>query len=86
LEDGTLVIEIDGVEGPHRLRGVDVPQPPSAEYVRFFAERLPRVRRLRCDATDQGVRIEYLAWQDKSGDVWEDVADVLFKEGLVRRA
>jgi hypothetical protein len=84
LGDGTPVMERAGRRTPQPLAGIEVPQPPSEEYVRFFRERLPRARELRCDETPHGLRVEYLAWIDKSGPVWRDIALALLREGLVR--
>jgi hypothetical protein len=73
-----------------RLRGVVVPA-EAASGVNTLIERLDRPPTgVRCTvaAADAGAAppatIEYLAWHDKSGDVWKDLAATLLEQGLAR--
>jgi hypothetical protein len=86
--DGRLVVRQGDLEHVVRLYGVEIPQPLDPRYFEVLTHWLPRARRpLRCVATGPGqVRLRYFAWQDKSGDVWRDVATLLLAEGLVRVA
>jgi hypothetical protein len=86
LEDGTPVLFFDGEEHEVAIDGVRVTDPRSAEYVALL-ERL-RGRPLLCQPhgrTATGrllIRVRYFAWQDKSGDVWLDLAETLVREGI----
>ena len=91
LPDGSPVVRFDGEEMVVELAGLEIPQPPSASYREIFEERLARLPDpLRCEiesATPPGRirgRLFYLAWRDKSGDVWKDVAQLLLEQGLAK--
>ena len=91
LPDGTPVLRIGGVEREARVEGVELVQPPPPLYFEMLEKRLPRIGRpLRCvvrGETTGGrvlVRLFYFGWQDKSGDVWVDLAQTLIDEGLAR--
>jgi len=82
---GVLVMEIDGGRVRATLQGVRIPasRAPAAEA--FLTDRAPRVD-LRCTVCDTGspaeIRVELLAWRDKSGDVWQNLGAALVKQGL----
>jgi hypothetical protein len=84
LVDGTPVLFFDGEEHEVAIDGVRVTDPRRVEYVALL-ERLRR-RPLLCELqgrTGEGrpvVRVRYFAWQDKSGDVWLDLAETLVRE------
>jgi len=91
LDDGTPVVELGDASRALSLHGVVVPVPPPEGYVRIMTDRLGAPgRRLRCEpaavASPGSAQFFYLAWQDKSGDVWLDLAQTLLEEGLVRVA
>ena len=84
LPDGTPVMLIDGVEREVEIWGVEIPQPPPQSYVELFNERLLRSNRpLRCIVRAElpggrvRVTVLYFGWQDKSGDVWVDLAETI---------
>ena len=88
--DGALVVIIDGANHALEPAGIELPQPPSAAYVEFVG-RLAGLRKpLRCRIVDrtqsdrERAEIHYFAWQDKSGDVWRDLAETLIEQGLAR--
>jgi len=90
LDDGTPVVQFDDTSLALPIDGVEVPVPLPAGYVQIMIDRLGRPgQRLRCEPDPAGTgtaRFSYLAWQDKSGDVWADLAQTLLEEGLVRVA
>ena len=89
--DGAIVLDLAGTPTRVLPFGVDVPSPVPADYT-ILVGRLPETREpLRCtvrDAAANPVRaqIHYYGWQDKSGDVWEDLAITLLDRGVVRVA
>jgi hypothetical protein len=92
LDDGTPVVRI-GDEEPRPLpvHGILVPQPPPDLYVEILTRRLGGdPTRLRCELpADPGratARYAYLAWQDKTGDVWRDLGQLLLTQGAARPA
>jgi hypothetical protein len=89
--DGSLVVEMNGTQRSLQIFGVVVPQPPPPLYMDIVGRRIhARHRPLRCEvravASDgrARARIDYFAWQDKSGQVWEDLALTLLDQGVVR--
>src|SRR5437667_2808807 len=89
LVDGTLVLLLGGEEREAELFGGVLPQPPPAGYFELLQERLPRLRQpLRClrRATSKRGRLQVSlwcrGWQDKSGDVWIELAPFLADLGL----
>ena len=93
LDDGTLVISAAGEELRSMIHGVSVPVPVPAGYVEVITRRVPRTGRpLRIRLVpapppeSPRVQLYYLAWHDKSGPVWRDLAPVLLSEGVVRVA
>lgn len=95
LPDGTIILEIGGQVTEAVLRGVQPPQPLPQAWQEWVERRLPRTQRpLRCqihpEATAPGgrpsVTVQYFAWADKSGDVWDDLGGRLVEEGLARVA
>jgi hypothetical protein len=88
-ESGALVVRLNGVEQRMAIFGLTVAQPPPALYVEIIVERQPRASRtLRCTVHAPGppprARFHYLAWHDKSGDVWQDLALPLLDQGAAR--
>jgi hypothetical protein len=88
--DGALVVRIAGMERRAEVFGVVVQNPPPALYVDIVGQRIhSRKMPLRCvvrSTRDGQLRAQFLyfAWQDKSGDVWEDLAITLLDQGVVR--
>ena len=88
LPDGAVVARAEGEEWSIQIYGITVPRPLPAEYVRIF-DRIARLGRpLRCTTVKElegGRRLAKLSaygWQDKAGDVWLDLAEVLVGEGV----
>src|SRR5215472_15563379 len=84
LADGTLVLLLGGEEREAELFAGVLPQPPPSGYFEVLEERLPRLRQpLRClrRATSKRGRLQVSlwcrGWQDKSGDVWIELASFL---------
>ncbi len=93
LPDGSPVVRLRGREMIVELQGIEIIQPPPDLYREIFEERLPQTRRpLRCRIHSMlstgriRAQLFCFGWQDKSGDVWLDVANVLLKERLARVA
>jgi hypothetical protein len=93
LEDGRLVIAVGGEEMRSQLYGLEVPVPVPRGYVEVLTERVPRSHRpLRVRLVPippqlpPRAQVHYLAWQDRSGPVWRDLALVLLSEGAARVA
>ena len=93
LPDGTAVVRLGDAEHEIEMEGIRVPQPPSPIYVEIFTERIPLlVKPLRClvntELPNGRIRGKLMcfAWNDKSGDVWLDLATVLLDEGVVHVA
>ena len=93
LDDGTLVLSVPGRELRQMIHGLDVPLPVPAEYVEVITQRVPRTgqalrMRLIPAPPPQPPRaqLHYLAWRDKSGPVWRDLALVLLAEGAAHVA
>ena len=92
LPDGTLIMWLQGVEREVEIDGLEIPQPLPDMYIEIF-QRVSRLRKpVRCSVrsvtpTDRvRARLSCYGWQDKSGDVWVDLALVLLEEGVVRVA
>lgn len=92
LPDGTPIMRLQGVEREVEIDGLEIPQPLPNLYVEIF-QRVSRLRKpVRCSIRSVSptgrVRARMLCygWQDKSGDVWVDLALVLLDEGLARVA
>jgi endonuclease YncB( thermonuclease family) len=88
LDDGTLVVSADDGERAVRIHGVDVPSPPPEGYGQILERLSASARALRCTPptaqSGDTAKLYYFGWQDKSGDVWLDLAATLLEEGLVR--
>jgi hypothetical protein len=92
LDDGRVVVRIAGEDRTTTLNGVVVPSEVRQAVIDML-QRLDAAMRppLRCvvdppadESSLPRVRISYLAWRDKSGDVWEDLATSLLDRGLAR--
>ena len=79
--DGSLVLELPGAELHAVIEGLPAIDEVAAEHFdalsRLAGRPLKVVETGRTRAGCARVRLRYLAWQDKSGEVWRDVADVL---------
>jgi endonuclease YncB( thermonuclease family) len=91
LPDGTPVVRMGGEEVVVELRGLEILQPQGSQYREIFEKRLPSTKRpLRCEIASMPQkgricgRLFYFGWQDKSGDVWKDVAQILLEQGLAK--
>jgi hypothetical protein len=87
MPDGSLMLEQRGGHHHARIHGIDVPQPPPSLYTEIVGERVGGAPSpLRCELVHGGspasVRLRYLAWHDKSGEVWRDLAITLLGHGL----
>jgi hypothetical protein len=93
MPDGALVVRVGGVERSVEIEGIEVPQPPPPIYFDILRTRLRKLQKpLRCAFHSTAVegrvraRIEYLAWHDKSGEVWKDLGELLVEQGAARAA
>ena len=93
LADGSPVVRFGGQDIVVELIGLEILQPPGELYREIFEKRLAGLADpLRCEiepgkATSRvRGRLLYLAWRDKSGDVWKDVAQLLLEQGLAKTA
>lgn len=91
LPDGFPVVRMDGQELEVELFGIEILQPPCELLREIFEKRLPKTNHpLRCEvlSTQRPGRVRgrlfYFGWQDKAGDVWKDVAELLLELGLAR--
>lgn len=91
--NGLPMIRMHGQELSVELQGIEIVDRSSELYRQIFEDRLKSVRRpLHCKVitklSPSRVRAQlfYFAWQDKSGDVWLDVAQILLEEGLAKVA
>ena len=79
--DGSLVLELRGAEVHAVIEGLPAADEVPVEYLdalaRLAGRRLKVLETGRTGAGRPCVRLRYLAWRDKSGEVWRDVADVL---------
>jgi hypothetical protein len=88
--DGTLTLVVDGEERPAELAGVDLPEPPPAEYFELLDRALHTSLPLQCRFVGEGerrrqrVRLQVFGWKDKSGDVWLDLSQRLVDQGIAR--
>jgi hypothetical protein len=89
MGDGTPVVVLDGSARPLAIHGVEVPRPVPRLYIEILTHRMRALSTpLRCEiirneGSERAV-FRYLAWQDKSGDVWVDLATTLLEEGVVK--
>jgi hypothetical protein len=90
LPEGTVVLRRSGVEQEVEIKGIELSQPPAPLYFEIL-ERIARLAKpLRCRScyrTADGrvaADLEYFAWHDKSGEVWEDLRDLLVEEGAAQ--
>jgi hypothetical protein len=89
--DGRPVVKLRGKEFTVNLEGVEIQQPPAQEYVEYMA-RVPKlweptrcvVRALSLGRREMRGEILVFGWQDKSGDVWLDLGEVLLERGFAR--
>jgi hypothetical protein len=91
LPDGAVVVRARGEEWTIQLEGIEVPRPLPAGYLQIF-DRIARLGRpLRClilgelEGGRRLGRLSYYGWQDKSGDVWLDLATLLVEDGVATR-
>lgn len=91
LADGALVLLLGGKKHDAELFGAFVRQPPPDRYFELLQERLPHLRHpLRCSRKGKSragrlqVRLWFYGWQDKSGDVWIELAPFLADQGLLQ--
>ncbi len=88
--DGSMRIRDAAGERDVEIFGIVIPRPPPALYVDIVGKRLPQQRELKCRrrgvAPNGRARLQffYYAMQDKSGDVWEDLALTLLEQGVAR--
>lgn len=82
---GALVLQIGAERVRTTLRGARIDPSKAAPAHAFLSERFRSIR-LRCMQRAPGspasMDVEFFAWQDKSGDVWENLGAVLIDEGL----
>jgi hypothetical protein len=90
LPDGALVVHGASGDRTVEIFGVVIAAPRAPLFLDVVGERLPKAGPMRCTtrATPRNgrprVQIFYFAWQDKSGDVWEDLALSLIDMKLAR--
>lgn len=89
-EDGALVVRFEGAAQRMAIFGLRVAEPSPALYVEIIGKRLPHGGGdgLRCTVRAAGAprrsQFHYLAWRDKSGDVWQDLALTLLDQGVAQ--
>jgi Domain of unknown function (DUF4157) len=89
---GEWRLRIDGADRVVRLRGIALVDELAPATVELIARLRDKVTPVRCriairTATEEvTASVRYLAWRDKSGDVWEDLAATLLDRGLARVA
>lgn len=85
--DGSLVMAVEGDNLSVTMRHAVIPPEKADAANDLLARRAPRVK-LRCELSPSEPRrvinIEFLAWRDKSGDVWQDLGQELIKLGLAK--
>jgi endonuclease YncB( thermonuclease family) len=74
-----------------KIHGIEVLQPPPDLYVEIMTKRAAHLAHplrclLRSQASEDGERVQIFlyGWQDKSGEVWQDLAVVLLRQGVAR--
>lgn len=86
--DGTLVVILSGIERELEIAGIELPKSPPAAFFEFLGRlhgvRKPMLCRVVGHTLSGRVRakIHYFGWQDKSGDVWLDLATTLIEQGF----
>jgi hypothetical protein len=90
--DGALVVSADGIEREVELAGIRLSQPIPSSYFEFLSRFSALPQPMHCDVvghTASGralATVHYFAWQDKSGDVWLDLATTLVEQRLAQPA
>jgi hypothetical protein len=89
LEDGRVLLDAGGRTRPATLYGAVLTSERRDEILAAVGRVQTALRpglRAVFEPADEGdhVRLTYLAWRDKSGDVWEEVAASLIDLGLAR--
>jgi len=90
---GEVRFDVQGTTRNLMLRGVII-APDAASAVNWLFDRIRRNGiAMRCTlppdstiAPESSATVEYMAWRDKSGDVWQDLGLSLIDEGLARVA
>ena len=79
--DGSVVLKLPGAELHAVIEGLPATEEVTDEHLDALSRLARRPLRLvetgRTHAGRARVRLRYLAWHDKSGEVWRDVADAL---------
>lgn len=85
------VIERAGHETVVAWYGLEIKPSMSELCFEIVNERIPRTKRpLRCrlhimpPENNWQAQLFYFAWQDKSGDVWLDLSQILLEEGVAQ--
>ncbi len=85
--DGSLIMAVDEKNLSAALQQAVIPPGKTKATNDFLTQRAPRVA-LRCELNGAGAKqvtnIEYLAWRDKTGDVWQDLGQELINQGLAK--
>jgi len=85
--DGRLIMNVDGKTLSAALQQAVIPPGKTEVANDFLNQRAPRVM-LRCELNvakpKQVINIEYLAWRDKTGDVWQDLGQELINQCLAK--
>jgi hypothetical protein len=90
--DGALVVKSGGIEQELELAGIRLSEPISVGYFALLDRLSALSKPMRCDVIGRTAAgraratVHYFAWQDKSGDVWLDLATTLVEQGLARPA
>jgi hypothetical protein len=90
--DGTPILLTPFGKRRLPLHGLEIPQPPPDLYVQILTARIPRLPRppryvvRRLPTGGESVQLFVHGWQDKSGEVWQDIAPVLLQQGVARVA
>ncbi len=87
LPNGNVVFKINDLPYETSLKGILIPETRVETAHIFLSERATDIP-LRCTFTNSGnlniVFVEYLAWRDKSGEVWKDLGETLVQQKLAK--
>ncbi len=88
LSSGKIVLTINGITRQISLIGILIPPHKTQATHSFLSERIADIP-LRCKVNDTGTQnlalVEYLAWRDKSGEVWKELGETLVEQNLAER-
>jgi hypothetical protein len=90
LPDGSIVIKLNDLEKTVKIFGVELNdsiQPMYTQIITYLFKPIKPCKYIiksKKTGDELFVKIIYFGWQDKSGDVWIDLAETLLSKGLVK--